>query len=333
VKKKWFWQRTSSLSEDEEEDDDNFSEEYDPYDSQEEFELEQEEEEEEEESDDGYRDAFQLSRNAEEDTEHPFMIKQPIERLGPEDLRILNEIVASKHPSYKDTTKLIPEEELVTAVRNRINRLKKARHLNADLAFGATEFTAMDFGNITVPNLICVSGHDGAGGNLDINGIYERYPDNHHGRPVYQKYLERDIWEPQPQQVEFWNNTRASLTSETRTFPAIQDTPRTKKAMHDTMMSVTVLPAKKAIDAVGDFRKVHKQESWFLYFDDHFVAWCIGPRPGSGGVLARCKGVDEAIPDCLGPDRWEVFDVGHRIWVPRKNIRTKKGGAPGTRRT
>jgi len=259
--------------------------------------------------------------------------KDPIERLGPEDIKELEETMHRMNPKYKKAETAILEEKMERAVSEQLKRLRKSNCFNARIAFGpAGRQIPLNLGNVKIPTLICVTGHHGMGGNAGINGVYERYPDDYHGRVVYQKYLERDEWLQEPQAIEFRNGAQAwaiqDLDDESggRTFPTIHDTPRTKLAMKHTMVSAKVLPLHPDPDAVGHFRWVDKTESWFLFWDDLIGAWCIGPKPGSGYVFARCFGVDEALPDNLGPDRWQVFDVGHRKWYTHKNLRTYKGG-------
>lgn len=263
---------------------------------------------------------------------HPFEEREPIERLGPEDLRELQETLAKMQPKYKKAEDQIPDGEIEQMVKNRMARLRKANKFNAVIAFGESRQIPITQGRIRIPTLITVTGHNGAGGNLGINGVYERFPDNHHGRPVYQKYLDRHEYINEPQVVQFSNGAKAWVSHDLddehngRTFPTIHDSPRTALAMKHTMVAVKVLPPRKDPHAVGDFTLVHKSEAWFIYFDDLMAAWCIGPKPGSNSVFARCYGVDESIPDGLGPDRWEVFDVGMRTWSTHRTLRTLKGG-------
>lgn len=254
--------------------------------------------------------------------------QQAIERVGSEDIAQLNEMVA-KNENIKDTRTMIPQEKLERAVQERLKRLKPALHLNGLLAFGQCEYVTANIGNITVPDIINVAGHNGAGGNIDVNGIYKRYPDNYDGRAVYQKVLERDEWEPQEQLIETFSGQLmpATLESGGRTFPTIHDSPRTKKMLKESMRCDKVLPAQRARGCLGDFRPVHRKECWFLFFDNLSGAWCIGPKPGSNLAFARCRGVEEAVPDNLGPEGWEIFDVGRRMWVKCDRLHTRKGGA------
>jgi len=353
-------------------DDDDESEEYDPAGEIEDY----------GEDDEAYMDLPAFRAGGEK---HPNFIREPIERLGPEDLKILAETVIKMAPKYKKCESKILDEKLENAVIERLKRLKPATHINGLVAFGAIGVTPQSLGNIKVPTLITVFGHNGIGGNIGVNGVYERYPDNYHGRAVYQKYLERDEWVHEPQQAELKNGQRVwanvdldesdvfqkgdqvsvsgregeiaygplpagnplgegtykivyrdgttdFLTSTwikmagARTFPTVHDPPDVKKAMRKEMKNVRVYPAKKAPGSVGHFRFVDKCESWFIFFDNLLGAWCIGPKPGFGSVFARCYGVDEAIPDGLGPERWQVFDVGQRIWHTHKHLQTLKGG-------
>jgi len=261
---------------------------------------------------------------------HRSIPKEPIPRLGPDDILELRETMFRMNPHYHPAETLINEEKLERAVRDRLNRLRKANKFNGVISFGPVETVpaVLNIGNVKIPTLICVTGHSGAGGNIKVNGIYERYPDNYHGRPVFQKYLERDNWVAQPQEVEFRNGGRAYASAHPgggRTFPVVYDEPATKLAMKHTMVSCKILPAKKK-PGPGHFRFVDKIESWFLFFDSLLGAWCIGDKPGSSAVFARCFGVDIAIPDNLGPNTWQVFDCGHRVWYMHSQLRTLKGG-------
>jgi hypothetical protein len=281
--------------------------------------------------------------------------QESIERLGPEDLALLEETMRAKNAKIKDVSKMIPQEKLEIMVRTRLERLRKATHLNGLISYGTCQFESANLGNITVPNLIIVAGHNGFGGNLDVNGVYKRYPDNFDGRPVYQKVLERDEWEPEEQMVETPDGQRLPATLEAafpeivggRTFPTIHDSPRTRDKLRKAGRSVTVLPAKRAVGAYGDFRPVHQKESWFLFFDNLASAWCIGPKPFTRSAnldyagyptntrrndknvctaFARCRSVEDAVPDNLGPEMWEMYDVGRRMWIKCDRLRTRKGG-------
>lgn len=257
---------------------------------------------------------------------------EPITRLGPEDINELEETMHRMNPKYVKAESMVYDGKMELAVNERLARLRRANKFNALIAFGAPMQIPLNPGNVKIPTLISVAGHHGLGGNVGINGVYERYPDNHHGRPVYQKYLEREQWLNELHQVELCNGARGFVSQDLeddenwRTFPTVHDSPRSKHAMTQSMVSVKVLGSRHLPGAVGHFEYVHKTESWFIFFDDLLGAWCIGPKPGNCEVFARCYGVDEAIPDNLGPDRWQVFDVGHRIWYTHKNLRTMKGG-------
>jgi len=257
---------------------------------------------------------------------------EPITRLGPEDLQELEDTMHRMNPKYVKAESMVYDGKIEIAVNERLSRLRRANKFNALIAFGAPMTIPINPGNVKIPTLISVAGHHGLGGNVGINGIYERYPDNHYGRPVYQKYLEREEWLNELQQVELCNGARGFVSQDLeddenwRTFPTVHDSPRSKLAMMQSMVSVKVLGARHLPGAVGHFEYVHKTESWFIFFDDLLGAWCIGPKPGNCEVFARCYGVDEAIPDNLGPERWQVFDVGHRTWYTHKNLRTMKGG-------
>merc|ERR1719453_2842343 len=134
------------------------------------------------------------------------------------------------NPKYKKAESEILEEKLERAVNERLARLRKANKCNALIAFGASgRQVPLNLGNIKVPTLIEVTGHCGSGGNMGVNGIYERYPDNCCGRPVYQKYLQRDNFIQEPQKVEFASGAQSwsiqDLDDEYggRTFPTHWD--------------------------------------------------------------------------------------------------------------
>lgn len=258
---------------------------------------------------------------------------EAIPRLSPDEIQELKDTMERMQPKYVAAESQILDAKLEHAVNDRLKRLRKANRFNGVIAFGAPRHIALNKGNVKVPTLISVIGHKGMGGNIGINGVYERYPDDHHGRPVYQKYLERQEWKNELQQVELHNGARGFVSQDLedddnwRTFPTVFDSPRSKQALKQSMVAVKVLAARPLPGAVGHFEYVHKTESWFIFFDDLLGAWCIGPKPGNKDVFARCYGVDEALPDNLGPNRWQVYDVGHRMWYTHKNLRTTKGGA------
>merc|ERR1712187_455286 len=57
--------------------------------------------------------------------------------------------------------------------------------------FRGRTFDPLGCGPQVIPQMIVVTGHQGFGGNLGVNGIYERYPDDFQGHPVYMKKMEK----------------------------------------------------------------------------------------------------------------------------------------------
>lgn len=169
------------------------------------------------------------------------------------------------------------------------------------------------YGIATVPRLIVVSGHANSGGNLSINGIYERFPDDFHNRPVYRKTLEKRAIED------------IELPADVQTTGSFRNhSPRTRTVMRRYQVyDYTSYPrpprdtaAAKLVAPFGDF---------YLYFDDKIGSWCIGPVRGGSEIFAKYPGAQEIIPDGLA-DHWEVYDVGRKRFRPSKYLKTRKGG-------
>eukprot|EP00403_Amphidinium_massartii_P042304 CAMPEP_0178434664 /NCGR_PEP_ID=MMETSP0689_2-20121128/33537_1 /TAXON_ID=160604 /ORGANISM="Amphidinium massartii, Strain CS-259" /LENGTH=439 /DNA_ID=CAMNT_0020056729 /DNA_START=36 /DNA_END=1351 /DNA_ORIENTATION=+ len=116
------------------------------------------------------------------------------DELTEDDFEALEATLARMQPKCRPPASMVVDVDLQQKVKN---SLHPARHWNAMLSFGGTgprsEFSTsfVEPQAKAVPQVVLVSGHSGAGGNIALNGIYERYPSDYHGRAVFQKVLEK----------------------------------------------------------------------------------------------------------------------------------------------
>ncbi|CAJ1411573.1 unnamed protein product [Effrenium voratum] len=172
-----------------------------------------------------------------------------------------------------------------------------------------------------VPEFIIVTGHtQRQRGNMGVNGFYQRFNQDFHGRPVYQKIMER-------RQVQ-----KSLVTEEGDLLPSPEDNfirawkPRSEEALVLSRRFQTVgeVPAEDGEDVVVFPKLLPSREIWFLFFDDRRGAWCIGPAIGATEVYAKCFTVEEAIPCNLG--EWQMWDIGKKEWYTNKGLRLIKVG-------
>jgi len=256
------------------------------------------------------------------------------EELTQEDFEELTECVKTFHPLFTPASELIPEEEIIKAVKARRNPLLK---FNATLSFGEGASQARGMGvegagkwanppgkmrPRQVPNNVLVTGHTKkSAGNMGINGIYERHKEDYHGRPVYQKVMER-------RHVPEWLidddgsimvNPQDNLRRDYR-----PRTPRSQVLAKRYQQS-----AKLDLDPEWDKDPVYpkllpSKEVWFIFFDDHRGAWCVGPAVGAPDIYARCYSLEAAVPHNLKD--WDVWDVGLKKWYESKGMQVIKAG-------
>jgi len=149
--------------------------------------------------------------------------------------------------------------------------------------------------------MVIVTGHHGPGGNLGVNGIYERYPQDCEGRPVYFKSLEKRGAEDTDPELPL------PMTDEDRL-----EKMRKQKAVDIPRQSLATRPTKLFV-AAGKY---------FLY--SRRGMWYIGPIVGSMEAFARCPSCDEAAPSDL--TGWEVWDAGKHAYRPSHRMTCTKCG-------
>jgi hypothetical protein len=226
------------------------------------------------------------------------------------EMQRLRQTIRQVHPAFQYPEELVPDAELVEQVRE---SKPKTLRLNAVSSFGerpkVPDFPG-DGLRAEVPRLIVVTGHPGSGGNVGLNGVYERHPDPHCGRPVYQKFLEKHVDQ----------NSVSGKRLKLRKLPM---------ATIGRASGITVDQTRERIEKPGpptsEMQVIARPRGvWFLYFADAMGSWCIGPYVGSREVYARCPGSGDTVPD--GLVGWETWDVGNKVWRPQKRMWSAKGG-------
>mmetsp|Transcript_11860 Transcript_11860/g.27006 ORF Transcript_11860/g.27006 Transcript_11860/m.27006 type:complete len:438 (+) Transcript_11860:53-1366(+) len=284
------------------------------------------------------------------------------DELTEDDFEALEAALGRLQPKCRPPAELIVDTNLRSQVKARLN---PARHFNATLAFGATgprsEFSVSftEPKAKAAPRVILVSGHSGLGGNIALNGVYERYPSDYHGRAVYQKVMEKRV-EQDPMATP--EEISSELDEDELRIPAwrrVKRTPlekfvdrrqeqmlrsqaglaMTRAAMQGKEMDARTtciisragyqtmqLPKPTGATQQGDASLVVDTlaNRWFLFFDRLHGWWCIGAKPGAAQVIARCGGATELCPH--GLKNWEVWDVGLCQWRRHARLRTIKGG-------
>mmetsp|Transcript_105942 Transcript_105942/g.299509 ORF Transcript_105942/g.299509 Transcript_105942/m.299509 type:complete len:402 (+) Transcript_105942:51-1256(+) len=247
------------------------------------------------------------------------------EELDDEDFEEFDELVRGMHKGFRPPAELVTDYSLHAAVRQKLTvrgfdpgqqrasttALVSSKHYNSDLLAtnqlrpGERERP----GGVPAPRLVVVTGHDGPGGNIGINGIYERHPDDFGGRPVYQKELEkRAVLDP-----------FATLAPRQRRKRREVHSPRTRLLL-DRSQRLQELPAPPP--EAGPFEICSARGAWFLFFDRGY--WTIGPQVGCTEAHARCPGAEQVVPSSLA--NWEVWDVGKKCFYKHKKLRAFKGG-------
>jgi len=212
----------------------------------------------------------------------------------------LDQVLKRIHPKLKDTRTMVVDEEM--------NRLVKARR-NPTLRFTATLMCGtqpymhgapVEKGSWTIPRVIIVTGHRGEKGNIGMNGIYERHPDDHHHRPVYFKTLTKRTME--------------------------EDVFMSRTAWRPGMITCVRIPAIPPYDGPVIMGPTPPGGlNFFLYFDNTQGCWCIGPKVGAmTRICARCPGCADSVPANLLS--WECWDVGMKQWYVHRGLQAIKGG-------
>lgn len=172
-----------------------------------------------------------------------------------------------------------------------------------------------------IPQFIIVTGHkQRSRGNMGINGFYQRFDQDFHGRPVYQKIMERR----QVRNHQVTETGELELTAEDKFIRVWK--PRSQEALvlSRRFQTVSEVPTEDAEDVMVYPKLLASKENWFLFFDDRRGAWCIGPAIGAIEIYAKCFTVEEAIPCNLG--EWQMWDIGRKEWYTNKGIRLIKVG-------
>eukprot|EP00411_Alexandrium_monilatum_P004356 CAMPEP_0175282250 /NCGR_PEP_ID=MMETSP0093-20121207/51537_1 /TAXON_ID=311494 /ORGANISM="Alexandrium monilatum, Strain CCMP3105" /LENGTH=292 /DNA_ID=CAMNT_0016577451 /DNA_START=47 /DNA_END=925 /DNA_ORIENTATION=+ len=252
------------------------------------------------------------------------------DELTEEDFEELRQTIRKFQPNYKAASEQFVEHDLRTAVKKRLttrnfsdsqlrprdHEYVTSQHMNSRLIFGEQlrMWEREGAGGPThVPRVMVVSGHAGQGGNIGLNGVYERYPDDYCNRPVYQKLLEKGSVR-QDSERHIGRRNRATR----RDFGV--NSPRTRILL-DRSDRWQVLPPLPA--CTGPLELQAARSAWFLYFYEGF--WLIGPRVGSREAFARCPGSEEIVPSSLLS--WEVWDIGRKRFVKSQGLRAVKGGS------
>jgi len=161
-----------------------------------------------------------------------------------------------------------------------------------------------------IPAHYFVTGHK-VGGNIGINGIYERWVSDFEGRPVFRKILEkREIGTGQSQPRE---HPRMMGTYDG--VPGHFDMIRSGGSV-PTKLLKKVDPQKTEISWV--------QGAYWLYYQCRVGSWLIGPHVGSHGCFAKHYCAEEAMPFMMSS--WEVWDCGKHEWRDDKTMRVYKCG-------
>lgn len=264
-----------------------------------------------------------LSPAVEDDTE----ILDWNDKLQHEDFEELDRIVRTLNPGFVPAAELIPEAALRDEVKAKRNPKSQ---FNALLSFGEGARAARGFGPqgagslfpgknvryrpIHAPNMVLVSGHKQyTCGNVGLNGLYERYPEDFHGRPVYQKMFERRYVTDEEFHVE-----EEGITLR-RAWEPRDATARLIERRHQTATPLTPEP-----DVPVHPRLHPAKDEWFLFFDDRRGSWCIGPAVGATEVYAKCPAVEDEVPSLLR--RWLVWDAGQKVWYENQGMKVVKAG-------
>jgi len=172
-----------------------------------------------------------------------------------------------------------------------------------------------------IPEFIIVTGHkQRQRGNMGINGFYQRFDQDFHGRPVYHKIMERR----QVRKSQVTETGELELSAEDRFIRVWK--PRSQEALvlSRRFQTVCEVPTEDSEDVMVYPKLLASKENWFLFFDDRRGAWCIGPAIGAIEIYAKCFTVEEAIPCNLG--EWQMWDIGKKEWYTNKGIRLIKVG-------
>lgn len=246
-----------------------------------------------------------------------------VEKIDKEHARLelekLDETLRRVHPKLQFAQEKTPELELKETIQS---MMPKTLRLNGQLSSmrPVPPVHPGDGTRAAVPRLVVVTGHKGVGGNVGLNGVYERHPDNFCSRPVYQKFLEKQR-DDSPAETQGSGHQRPEL----RDLAPLTVGRAGGITYNQTAAYMKAPKAKPAKSSSASLERVGTaQEVWFLYFMDAQGRWCIGPFVGSPEAYARCPGSGETVPD--GLVGWEVWDMGLKYWRRQNRMQAVKGG-------
>jgi len=297
---------------------------------------EQEASDDEEKSDDGPRDMWgalqaRLPEQEVTEVEEDNGLTEWDEILDDDEIEALELCVKKLNPNYVPAAEVEFEADIIAEVKRRRNPLLK---FNAILSFGEGARAARGLGVEGsgywasmpgkqrvrhIPRMVVVTGHTLQRlGNMGINGIYERYPEDYHGRPVYQKFMERRNVHPF-QIDEAGDYIHDPEDDERRVWK-----PRTleSQVLSRRYQKGEKLPVYEQPPPFPNL--MWTKDAWFFFFDDHRGAWCIGPAVGATEVFAKCFALEQAVPHHL--KGWEIWDAGVREWFSSEAMQAVKAG-------
>lgn len=268
--------------------------------------------------------------------------EEDLQELTQDDYAQLDNLLKKKHRQKYDLPgrDLRADKSLDDKVRERMNPLL---FLNAQLI--QTE-RIRDFryersrDPQVMPHHYVVTGHSYAGGNVGINGIYERYPSDYEGKPVYCKTLEKRAAPvggsgspaPLPRLTHpLMVGERFELARSQTAFKAAvfcecgnrftADVVSCRRCGEPRLGAQVAKPQRVKSEAA---LIAFTGNVYFMYFRSNLSAWCIGPEVGNHACFARHASAEEAIPFMMSA--WEVWDCGQHCWRESRGMRVYKCG-------
>ncbi|CAE8632164.1 unnamed protein product [Polarella glacialis] len=254
--------------------------------------------------------------------------------LDDADIEELERIVKMMQPNFVPAAELVPEAAMVAELQKKRNPKLK---FNALLAFGegarasrgmgpqgaggvASDKTSFPKPKLP-PSLVVITGHsDWSKGNMGINGVYERYPEDHHGRPAYQKIFER-------------RHVPYSMFDEDGDYDPSREGHVLKRVWKSRTSTGMLLNRRYQVAGVLETPEqgpvfpnlMPAKEDFFLFFDDSWAAWCIGPGIGATEIFAKNHALEEFVPNVM--INWECWDVGKKSWYHHEALKVIRAGA------
>eukprot|EP00929_Paragymnodinium_shiwhaense_P041525 TRINITY_DN21559_c0_g1_i1.p1 TRINITY_DN21559_c0_g1~~TRINITY_DN21559_c0_g1_i1.p1 ORF type:complete len:493 (-),score=121.86 TRINITY_DN21559_c0_g1_i1:164-1525(-) len=236
--------------------------------------------------------------------------EETIEDVTEEEHAKLMATVRRLQPAIVLPSELVTDAEMDARIKARMNPLRKFNssliQMDNTRTFGASP--------VPPPATVIVTGHNPSwgGGNLGVNGIYERYPSDYQGCPVYQKTLEKRAVATIPPP-----GTRIKY----KDLHDHQWMDRFQNSMRNQVVKSIPRPEE-------DFREMAMcptYGTYFLYYKNDLGAWCIGPKVGGHEIFAKCNDVEEGVPFNM-MSGWQVWDAGTHKFRPSVGMRAVKAG-------